>query len=255
MTSRPTVTVEVEEWQAVSMRITAFLRAVVPATPTEWWNSAVGSEPEAIASRPKAGEYQVQGAVEGKQLTLHVLPGRIDWKLSALAKGAGEELTDFLISMGLLSESLASIRKLASTWLPGAPELVRLAFGAVLAQPTQSPHDAFVRLRRYLPAVTIDPDGTSDFLYQINRPRPSTSIQGRYINRLTKWSVLAAQRIIMPLGGEAIRSVDEGTSCRLELDINTTPIVGDILPTSGLTQLFTEMTDLASELAQRGDVP
>ncbi len=105
--------------------------------------------------------------------------------------------------------------------------------------------------------VVIDPDGSSDLFYQINRPRPSaTPIEGLRINRLTKWSVQIAQRLTVTLGPDGVvaRTIGEEQACRLELDINTAPTFSGMLPVEHLEQLLREMIDLGREIAQQGDV-
>src|SRR5436190_1193852 len=91
---------------------------------------------------------------------------------------------------------MAQVKVVEATALPPleawqvAP-ITRLAFGAVLAQPTEDRHSGYVQIAKYLPSIRLDVDGSSDFLFQINRPRPSrVGIENLLINRLARWSVL-----------------------------------------------------------------
>jgi hypothetical protein len=243
-------------WQVASMRVTAFPSEVVPTERlSSWWDDIVGVSPETVVSRPKVGQYQAQGEFEGRRLALQIQPGRIEWSVSPLVKVA-EEDPDILV--GPFPDVLASLSKVTVHWIPSAPALTRFAFGVTLVQPVESVRSGYVLIQRYLPKVVVDPDGSSDLFYQINRQRTSTSqIEGLRINRLSKWSVQIARRVTMTLGGDAVatRTLGEEVGCRLELDINTGQDFASALPAERLGALLQELSDLGSEIAQRGDIP
>lgn len=243
----------IDAWQVASMRVTAFPSEVLPLERLSWWDDVVGFPPETVVSRPKTGQYQAYGEFEGRRLVLQIQPGRIEWSVNPVVK-APEEDSDLL---GPFPEVLTSLSKVAAPWLPQAPAMTRFAFGVVLVQPVDNARAGYVLIKKYLPGVVIDPEGSSDFFYQINRPRRSTTrIDGLRINRLTKWSVQLAQRVVMTLGadGVATRIMGEEAACRLELDINTAPGFDRVLPAEHLGALFQELIDLGREIAQKGDV-
>lgn len=248
---------QIDAWQAAAMRVTAFPNEVVPPDRlSAWWDDAVGFPPEALVSRPKAGQHQAQGEFEGRRLTLHLQPGRIDWRLNALVNKAVEEEPD-LVLLGPFPEAVMSLSKIVAPWLSQAPEIGRLAFGAVLAQPVETVRAGYVLIQKYLPSVRLDPDGSSDFLYQINRFRNTTTrVEQLRVNRLMKWSVQVAQQVIVTLGegGVATRTVGEEPACRLDLDINTAPDFG-VLPAEQLGAILEELMELGREIAQKGDLP
>lgn len=244
----------IDAWQVASMRFTAFSSEVVPLERLPWWDDVVGVPPEAVVSRPKTGQSQAQGEFEGRRLTLQIQPGRVEWSLNPPAKAAEDPGLPLL---GPFPEVLASLSKVVTAWLPQAPAVTRVAFGAARMQQVETVRSGYVLVTKYLRSVAIDPDGSSDLLYQINRPRPSvTGIEGLRMNRLTKWSVQVGQLVIMTLGTEGIatRITSEDVVCRLDLDINTAPDFVGTLPAERLGDLFQEMTDLGREIAQRGDV-
>jgi len=242
-----------DAWQVESMRVTAFPAEVVPLVRLSWWDDVVGSPPEIVISRPKTGQYQAQGDFEGRRLALQIQPGRIEWRTTPVPKAAEDDI----LLLGPLPEVLISLSKVVAAWLPQAPALVRLTFGVVVVQPVENVRTGYALLQKYLPCVRLDLDAAvSDFLFQINRPRPSTTHVGFRMNRLTKWSVQIAQRVIVTLetGGIATRTLGEQTACRLELDINTAPDIETPLPAEQLGALLRELSDLGREIAQRGDV-
>lgn len=237
------------------MRVTAFPSDVVATEQLSWWNDFVGLPPEAVVSRPKIGQYQAHGDFEGRRLRLQLQAGRIDWSLSGVLKTTEEEFD--LALLGPFPEVFTSLSRVVTPWLAKAPPLARFAFGANLVQPVENVRAGYVLLQKYLPGLPIDPDGSSDFLYQINRPRPSvTRIEGLRMNRLTKWSAQVAHRMTVLFGpsGVEARTLGEEAACRLQLDINTAPDFGRPLPPGELGVLLQEMFDLGREIAQKGDV-
>ncbi len=243
----------IDAWQAESLRVTTFPAEVVSIEQNPWWDKFVGVPPEAVVSRPKTGLYEAHGEFEGRRLGLQIQPGRIEWNLRLIEKG-NEEFD--LLSIGPFPEVLASLLKIVSSWLPQAPALSRFALGGALVQPVGDVPSGLALLQRYLSTLTIDPGGSSDLLYQINRPRPSTSVDGLQMNRLSKWSVQVTQRVTMTIGPANVitRAVGSEAAGRLELDINTSPTFGQPLPAQHLAAVLQEMASLGREIAQAGDI-
>src|SRR5712691_4605478 len=213
-----------DAWQVESVRVTAFPRDVLSVEQLSWWDDVVGYAPETVVSRPKTGQYQAHGDFEGRRLTLQVQPGRIEWSVSPITKAEDEE--SGLPVIGPFPEVITSLSKVVVPWLPQAPALRRLAVGGILLQPVADTRAGYALVQKYLPRARFDLEGASDFFYQINRPRPSTTgIQGLRINRFMRWSVQVARRMTLTLGGggAVARTLGEEAACRLELDINTAP--------------------------------
>jgi len=161
--------------------------------------------------------------------------------------------------LGPLPEAFPLIRDHARRWfeLQSCPKLKRIAFGARLFQPVPDRKTGYQTIRSYVSYVDLDIEGSSDFLYQINRPRPSQSgIAGLDINRLCVWSVARWQVALMqgPLQQMSLTESTEGYGVQLQLDINTDPHYGDVLPQDHLVAIFSELVDLGEEIAHRGDV-
>jgi hypothetical protein len=146
-------------------------------------------------------------------------------------------------------------------WLSDSqiPAVTRLAFGAVIVYPVQDRETGYQVLNPYLPSVDVDPDGAFDFLYQINRPRDSsTGIESLRVNRLSRWSVVQQVYTTFELGarpGRVLALSPQQLACRLELDINTTSDFSGILPADKLPDLFQELVDLGEEIIAKGELP
>jgi len=128
--------------------------------------------------------------------------------------------------------------------------------GAVLAQPTDDRTSAYKILAGYLPSLELDAENTSDFLYRINRPRPSVSLVGANINRLNTWSALRATAFaVVRQMPEVQQELDLYITAQLELDINTTPESARVMDQASLSPLFDELLSVGFEIAMNGDVP
>lgn len=252
-----------KNWQVELTRITVFYGQLPPEKKegwNTWWNDLVGVPPEHSSFKQRDSISQHEGPFNGGVLILALQPGRIDWYLTA--KQAEEE-PDSLGGLSILKpEAIAKFQDLISRWmqLESYPPLIRLALGQVLLQPVESREAGYLQLRTYLPSVDLKPEST-DFLYQINRPRQSTTVPGLQINRLCKWAVILASKIsfIFPTGQKettplSSRLVDSQQACRVELDINTVSEHQSEFDRATSSAVFDELVFLAKEIAEKGDV-
>lgn len=246
------------EWFAESVRFTTFPAELAPvATEVNWWEEVTGAPPETKVIRPRLQGFREEGPFERGVLKLVVGQNRIDWILSMPPKE--EEESEIFQMLGPAREATDLFTRLMAKWfrLTSIPPLKRLAFGAVLLQPVQERIDGYRRLQSFLPSVRID-ETSSDFLYQINRRRPSTTgMPNLEMNRLTKWSVSVQIFTAIAIQGTSVTQVPGETRhfLRLELDINTAPEFQGPFPPERLADAFQELRQLGEEIAAHGDIP
>jgi hypothetical protein len=248
-----------QEWQVAQLRLTAFPAPLMKVPDIGWWENVIGQPPELRTFRPKSEELLEEGPFEAGKLTLNIQPLRIDWNFARAI--SNELLEEDLPTIGEFPKVLENFFKPMQKWLSEeCPELGRLAFGAVLFLPVESRQAGYKRLSAYLPAIKLDPEESSDFLYQINRLRNSNvDIDGLRVNRLSKWSVFSYLRTLMHFNQRTGRSEQvlrpEVYACRLELDINTTADFIGTLSREKLTTVFEELIELGREIIEKGDIP
>jgi hypothetical protein len=234
-------------WNAELLRLTVFPDEPPPVEEPPWWNELVGEELESYKVQKREAAYEAQGPFAGGNLLLRVGALRVDWLF--VPSPPDDPLRR-------LEEVLGPFQDLAQIWLPLAASAVqRLAFGCVLSSPVEDRATGYLSLNPMLPAVDIDVSGNStDFFYQINRPRASRVEPSIRLNRLAKWSVVLRQslQINAPQGRAAVGSSD--FAIRLELDMNTAP-EHEHLPRERLPDLFDELISLGLEIAAEGDTP
>ena len=252
---------ELSVWKAEVVRVTVFPEPTPSAEMEGWWSSVTGEPPETRNSQPRLGVIQESGAFLDGVLTLNVTPLRVDWLLSVSTDPSGSE--SGLPILGDLTKIVESFCSRLDAWFNLAPPVKRLAFGCVGSQQVAGHKEGYELLGKYLPGVTVDPEGSSEFLYQINRPRPSTVIDGLIVNRLTKWSAARTQSVSMQLvltpdaEGSVVSGVPMGEffAVRSELDINTSPKWAKPFAKRQLASILGELVGLGLEIAAKGDIP
>ena len=244
-------------WQAQSLRVTAFPSPSATISQPKWWSELFGTEPEVRNLRPARGEHVETGPFDKGTLTLQINPIRIDWILTVNQNAILDEMP----YLGAFPEIGDTFMKLMAEWLAlaSAPLIQRLAFGAMLNQKVGGREEGYNLLSRYLPNVRLSPEST-DFLYQINRPRKSNvpSMTTHSINRLSKWSSISIHRTLiqsLPDGTTNSSLIGEtGYACNLELDISTAADFKGELPQQALAQIVREQYDWGMEVASMGDI-
>lgn len=224
------------------------------------WTALVGSSPERIDQRPKEGITNVEGPFEGARLTLTRSPMRSDWIWIVESDLTAPRIE--IPSIGEFEKVDKTFLTLANQWLSRDQSLTRLAFGCILVLPVAGKEEGYKRLGNFLPQLAIDPVGSSDLVYQINRPRTSRVIDGLRVNRLSRWSVAISQAMSLQfsLSTGAAEAVGGPTgpglsACRLQLDINSDQTQTVPLRSDMLVPLLNEFVELAREIATGGDMP
>lgn len=239
-----------QPWQAESLRLTVFRppTAVAPES-RDWWKGVVGSEPENRVESPRLNVTREDGLFLGGRLSLNVSAARIDWVIAA--ESNPEEVST---GLGPVEEGVERFTKALNEWLKSARPVQRLAVGVVASLGVPDRLSGYRTIQGFLQDVKLDAEHTSDFLYQINRPRQSKVIPALKINRLSKWSVSSSRTVQWIVGAapQASLAGPEVFACRLELDINTAAEHEGELPT---LDVLPELARLALEISDRGDIP
>lgn len=240
------------------LRFTAFPAEDAVIGSFKRWVNMFGGAPEEGHFLKNQNLMVEAGPHRGNRLVLQVMtPLRFDWNLVPLVDDKSEDAEFKLQNIGPLTQAISSFREIVDKWLDGAGPLQRIAFGAVLLFRVPSRIEGYRTIQPYLTKVTLDPEGSSDFIYQINRPRPMPEIEGLKVNRLTKWSVFQyfTQQVVMGPGVTHQMSGPDAFACRLEMDINTMPDFSGPLPGEKLSTILDKLIGMCNEIAENGDVP
>jgi hypothetical protein len=246
-----------EVWRAGGLRLTVLRTPTSEATPTDWWAKIVGVEPESRTSKPKAGELLEQGSFAEGSLVLATRPERIDWQYVATRK---EDAIIGFPDVGPLRVAADAFVPPMMKWLEVCPPASRLAFGASLFLSVGGREEGYAKLAEYLHSVKMDPKGSSDFTYQINRSRNSKVVEGLSVNRLSRWDVASSGRVQIQVTPTAQMKMTAQSlpgmefAIHAELDINTAAEFAGDLPPGNLRAILDELVGFAIEISEQGDV-
>jgi hypothetical protein len=249
----------VRDWEVESLRVTAFPTQNAEVKPDDWWQVVTGTEAETQLVQAKLGEKRFQGNFAGGQLTLRVQPGRIDWFLGRAVNAEQQAIGEMISTVGRFDETCSRFTELVERWLPISPPLHRIAFGGAILLPVADRVTGYKRLVPYLPSVKIDPVGSRDLLYRINRPRMSqTGIKDLQLNRLSTWAVGSFEFKALSISGGQTSIVTPGERtfvCKVDIDINTAAeFSGEFVPDQ-LRETLNELVQLGNEIIEKGDIP
>jgi hypothetical protein len=240
---------ENKDWEIETIRLTLF----TPDAPSQqnlgWWNSVTSSDPENVANKPAMGIFTASGLVNDLTLTLTIGPGRIDWVL------VGARTDDSpLASIGPVGVAMKKFHELLDDWINRKPaKATRIALGVGARSAAKSKVDAYTKISSYLPQLKVDPVGSSELLYQINRPRPSRAMPPLSINRLSKWNVVTFTVAAVTASGPGVPT-PLAVFYVAETDINTSPENEKDLADS-MPAIIRELEELTGEVLEKGDLP
>lgn len=241
------------QWEAQNFQLIAFPVAAAPVMDQTWFNHVTGAGDE-IERTTKKNHLVDKAVIGDRVISLTVETGKITWL--ELPHRPTEELTEGFPTLGLLVKEHDRFVRMMERWLPLCPSIYRLAFATKLMRKSVDTVDSYNCLSKYVHAVDIDPEGSSDFLYRINRRRESAVLKGRYINRLSTWSALKFKFEMGMLAGVVEKPLvqNEFSCCTVDLDINTGPEDESPIDPAAIVPLLNELRQLAMEIAERGDV-
>ncbi len=253
----------IAEWETQVLRMTAFpakdTNFNYPATEPSWWEQLVGEPPALKAAEPRIQAHREEGPIGSGILKMTLFPARIDWLLEASDPEPQDEIPG-PPSVGDFIGALGIFKPLMTKWIVSLSlqPISRLAFGATLLHRVPSQQKGYELLSSCLPDVNLDSQSSSEFMYQINRPRCSRSVADSLdINRLSRWSVMGFATLgVMVNKDQSRSSISEPIfACSLVLDINTSEDRSEEIDKKTLSAIFQELVDLGKEIASHGDIP
>ncbi len=241
------------QWLTLGLRLSVFPLTSWDA-PTNLWERIVGEPHETEQSQPRQRLRVQSGPWREGLLQVMTLPSTIVWTASPAPEADG--LPDF--DKWPVVNFLPAFVALTRGWLVSTDfDIMRVGFGLTGLLFSPNKIASYKTLQELIPSVQIDPEETSDFLYQINRP-VSSSVLGSQVrlNRLMKWNSRSfglAQLQISPNVAQASPVVDKYYAT-LENDINTPNELAGALEKSLLGAIYDELVGLAWGNLERGEM-
>lgn len=246
------------EWSCESLRITFFLKSPFLDNSRDLWETIVGEPPENIQQNPKQQMSRENGNYENGELIISALPFRIDIIYTSQSLRPQIASLPVIYSLGDIDNSINTFNNLTRKILSIEPFRVtnfpRIALGMILNKDVKSRSEGYQLISSLLP-FNIDSENSSDFLYQINRPREQIiSKQTIIINRLSKWSVSLTKGLIINADGSIPSSEPDIFSARLELDINTVPNNELSFDVKSVENIYLTLVNFGIEITKKGDI-
>lgn len=238
------------------MRLTLFV-SLDAGSPLEAvsWASLTGAKPENVQN--KAGDEREEGPFLGGRLLLQKQPQRVDLYY---AKPVSEENEpeDPVPTLGELESAFETFHGVVSQLLESLHSCcVRIAFGTEFVRPAESLEAAYRTVVEHIGSATFHLEGGQEFLYQINRPRPSRVLKSLVINRLTQWHASSWQpvRFVMGTGNAQTLLGPRRIRSTITTDVNTDAERRVPLPGESLGALVKELQEMTAEIRDKGDIP
>ena len=244
------------KWLIESLRVTVFPTEEIDLS-CHWWEASFNRPPDEYIAKAREGFVIEKGDFEEGEIIIRTQRARIDWTYQFKNDVPPTEIPN----LGPYPDNAVSFISVVKKWLESAPPIKRIAYGPVLIMPVDSMAQGYEILNSLLPKVDIDQEGCSDFFFQINRPRPTTTDINRLdINRLSKWNVRTLRLGSFAVGAGGITptaplTLEEWFVCRLELDINTSPTYEDSIQDKKSLDVLNELIEFAGEITSKGDIP
>jgi hypothetical protein len=249
-------------WQLETIRATVFAPDI-RALGLSDWQTLMEASPRQTRSNPETDSTLEAGPFGNHWLTVGLArrpgrgPGRADLILappqsSVVVPLRPEQERIESAAVGPFTTNLPPFIELAKRWLSTDSHVTRLALACTLWERTSTYDEALDIVLRYVPSFKkVRKDKITDFLIQLNRPRPSGVNPLTTINRFAQWSARTVE-ILLTLRPVFPPPIIRYTRAQTDLDIGTagdSDIAGQDIPV-----YLEELRDLLFKVAEKGDI-
>jgi len=238
------------DWQIESIRVTAFVNGQLNPDMLETWIGEVSENSPSQISKTPSSFIGVSRSAAGFL--------RTNWNANRLDVTLSSEQPQSSQTIAPISEATALFSRFVDR-IPEIGELApvdRLALGLILIFQVPSESEGLEILSSSIVSLNL-PRSARDFLYRVNHPYKSLTVDGLKLNRLATWSVGQVQLIqvlINPDGSQVQQTISEApTAIRLELDINTDKAIQLGANLELLRNLLNELKTIAVNVAIGGE--
>lgn len=238
------------DWQIESIRVTAFVNGQLNPDMLETWIKEISENSPSQISKAPSSFIGVSRSTAGF-LRTNWNANRLDVTLSSEQPQSSQTIAPISEATSLFSRFVDRIPEIGEL----AP-VDRLALGLILTFQVPSESEGLEVLSPSIVSLNLPPSAR-DFLYRVNHPYKSRTVDGLNLNRLATWSVGHMQLIrilITPDGSQVQQTIsDVPTAIRLELDINTDQAMQLGANLELLRNLLTELKTIAVNVAIGGE--
>lgn len=243
------------DWICESVRLSLFSTEAIRLSPDNW--KLLTGQDEAGREQKGGGRHVFTGQVFGGQFSLGAVGHRCDCILGP-ARTTDEIREELIANIGPWPSAILDFQKSTETFLEKLHfPVARIAFAVGLIHPTDSVTNAYKALREQVKTLNRPAEELRDILFRINWPQNSTTLNDLTLNRLTTWQVQQVTvQVLVPDGNSPTASFVEEPApvLRLDLDHNTDGKRIQPFDANQLVPIYRELTNLALQNAERGEV-
>ena len=238
------------DWQIESIRVTAFVSSQLNSSMLETWLERVSeNSPSQVTKKPSSFIGISRSTAGFLRTTWNA--NRLDVMLSSEEPQSNQTIAP-----------LSEVASLFGRFVDRVPEIGelalidRLAIGLTLSFQVPSISEGLRILSTSIVGLNIR-EPARDFLYRVNYPYESRSVEGVNLNRLATWSIGKVQVIQVDInqdGSQKQQIVSEAPlAIRLELDVNTDEAVQLGADLEKIRKLLNELKEIALNVASGGE--
>ncbi|MCC8985541.1 MAG: hypothetical protein LM513_03020 [Nitrospira sp.] len=238
------------DWQIESIRVTAFVKDKLNPDMLETWIEKVSENSPSQINKTSSSFTGVSRSTAGFI--------RTSWDSNRLDVILSSEQSQSSQMVAPISEVTSLFSRFVDR-IPEIDELTpvdRLALGLILIFQVPSEPEGLEILSPSIVSLNLN-RSARDFLYRVNHPCKSCTVDGLDLNRLATWSVGRVQLVrilIKPDNPQVQQTISEApTAIRLELDINTDQAMKLGANLELLKNLLNELKTIAVNVAIGGE--
>lgn len=237
-------------WQIENIRVTAFVTGQLNPSMLETWLEKVSENSPSQISKTPSSFVGVSKSTAGF-LRTNWTANRLDVILSSEEPQSAQAIAPISEVTSLFSRIVERVPEIGELAL-----IDRLALGLVLSFQVPSESEGLKILSSSIVGLNL-PESARDFLYRVNHPCRSSTVNDLKINRLATWSISKVQVIQVHIKSDGTKdqqTISEAPlAIRLELDINTDQAVQLAADLEKLRNLLKELKQIALAVASDGE--
>jgi hypothetical protein len=188
-------------WSTELLRLSLFASEPVQASDADWTAITGQAESETRQTHAGGGRSYI-GMHRDTQWTIGSFGQRLDIMQSAYPPARPQETK--APTIGDWEQVREAFVRDTERWLATTRfRVVRIAFSCVLLIETKDRLEAYELLKMLLKSVQVDPEGMRELFFRVNWPLKSVAVPGLQLNRITNWSSLRLQNVLLQVAGSS----------------------------------------------------
>lgn len=232
------------DWLVENLRVSVFKLRPSTEIREGLWQRIRGESPDVVVARAKEGIHIEQGTYRSGVLIVQDAPTRTDMVYQSPPPLTEEGLFAFPTA-GRYEEEVGPFIDAASEWLGECAPGKRIAFGAVLLLPVVSRSEGYRVILSLVPNLPIDPEESSDLVFQTNHAVVSQVSGDLMLNRLRHYAVAQLVVAPLPVGLQLVGKPVSATASRLSLDFSSDAAWEKEIDRPTLKAVLRELVELA----------